>query len=163
MGFLLKENPGYSRTLPLDEPNLAIAEDLTVQGLAGHIALTRTSQGLYAQGRLHGQVELECGRCLTPVAQKVTSRFAEMFYYPPDETPEDGLPIPEDMNVDFAPLVREDMLLSVPIRVTCRPDCKGLCPTCGKNWNDGPCACPPEVGDSRFDVLKKLLDDSSTN
>lgn len=163
MGFLLKENPGYSRSLPLDEPNLAIAEDLNVQGLAGSITLTRTPQGLYVQGQLSGRMAMECDLCLTPVEQRVTSRFAEMYYYPPDETPDDGLPIPEDMNVDFAPVVREDMLLSVPLRVKCRPDCKGLCPTCGKNWNEGPCDCQTEEGDSRFSVLKKLLDDSSKN
>jgi uncharacterized protein len=80
-----------------------------------------------------------------------------MLYYPPDETPDDGLPIPEDMNVDFAPLVREDMLLSVPIRVTCRPDCKGLCPACGENRNETDCGHSNRESDSPFSVLKNLL------
>jgi uncharacterized protein len=46
----------------------------------------------------------------------------------------------------------------VPHFVECRPDCKGLCPRCGANLNDGPCTCPPET-DVRWDALKRLSDE----
>lgn len=140
---------------------LAIADDLTVNALRGSISLTRTPQGLFAQGRLKGNIPLECVRCLVPVQQSVTSKFSELYHFPPEKAPADGLVIPEDMNLDFSPVVREDMLLSVPIHVLCKPDCKGLCPTCGQNWNDGACEhmnTEPPV-DPRFAALRRLLDD----
>jgi len=57
-------------------------------------------------------------------------------------------------------LVREDMLLSIPIQALCRPGCKGLCPRCGRNWNDGPCDCRDEAVDPRLTVLTQLLQES---
>lgn len=157
MGFLLKEGPGYSRDIPLNEPVLEVADDLTVHDLAGTLALTRTPQGLYVVGRLKANLPSECSLCLTPLQQAVTSRFSELYHFPPEDAPEDGQVIPEDMNLDFSAVVREDMLLSVPIRQLCRPDCKGLCPNCGKNWNEGPCDCQIDEGDPRLAVLKDLL------
>jgi uncharacterized protein len=132
---------------------MAIADDLAVRELRGVLTLTRTPQGIYAQGRLRADTPAECVRCLAPFDQPVGSRFSEMFHYPPDKAPADGQAIPEHMNLDFAPIVREDMLLSLPMRLLCRPDCKGLCPTCGKNWNEGPCDCQPEAGDAPFSIL----------
>lgn len=158
VGFLLREQAGYSREIPIDEPEVAVADDLTVHALRGTISLTRTPQGLYAQGRLRAQAAAECVRCLTPFQHPVSSRFAEMYHYPPEKAPADGLVIPEHMNLDFAPLVREDMLLSLPMRQLCRPDCKGLCPQCGQNWNEGPCACEPDPADPRLSALKDLKD-----
>lgn len=158
VGFLLKEQAGYSRDIPIDEPTLALGDDLVVQQLRGTLGLTRTPQGIYAQGSLRALTQAECVLCLTPVEQTVSSRFGEMFHFPPEKAPAEALVIPEHMNVDFAPLVREDMLLSLPMRVLCRPDCKGLCPKCGQNWNEAPCQCEPETDDPRLSVLKDLRD-----
>lgn len=158
VGFLLREQAGYSREIAIDEPDVAVAEDLTVHALRGTITLTRTPQGLYAQGLLRARAPAECVRCLAPFQHPVASRFAEMFHYPPEKAPEDGLVIPEHMNLDFAPIVREDMLLSMPMRQLCRPDCKGLCPTCGQNWNEAPCACAPETANPRLSALNDLKD-----
>jgi uncharacterized protein len=140
----------------MDEPVLAIADDLTVQHLHGSVTLTRTPQGLYAQGSLRATAPAECVRCLTQFEQPVSSRFAEMYHYPPEKAPADAFVIPEHMNLDFSPIVREDMLLSMPMRLLCRPDCKGLCPKCGKNLNEGPCDCPPDDGNPRLSSLDQL-------
>lgn len=161
VGFLLKEGVGYSREITINEPRLEIAPDLTVEQFQGTLTLTRTPQGLYASGRLSGRVPDECSRCLMEIEQTVSSRFSELYHYPPETAPEDGHIIPDDMNLDFSKVVREDMLLSQPMQPLCRPDCRGLCPNCGKNWNDGPCQCPSDEGDPRLSVLKKLLDDNA--
>jgi len=50
--------------------------------------------------------------------------------------------------------VREQVLLSVPLKVVCREECKGLCPTCGKNRNAESCGCAPPLGDPRWSALK---------
>lgn len=157
VGFLLKEGVGYTRDIPFEEPTILLADDLTARELQGSVNFTRTPQGLYAQGQISGHITLDCTRCLTPVENTLKSRITELFYYPPDEAPEGILPIGDDLNVDLTPIVREDMLVAIPIRVLCRPDCKGLCPTCGKNWNDGPCDCKDDDRDPRFAVLTELL------
>lgn len=57
---------------------------------------------------------------------------------------------------DLAEIVREQILLSLPMKHLCRHDCAGLCQRCGKDLNEGPCGCAQEKGDARFAVLKKV-------
>jgi uncharacterized protein len=54
------------------------------------------------------------------------------------------------------------LLLSVPMQALCQPDCKGLCPTCGADWNEGPCDCPSEEVDPRWAGLADLLKEPPT-
>jgi uncharacterized protein len=73
----------------------------------------------------------------------VTVAEAEVGYYQGD-----GLVL-EDV-------LREQVLLAVPLKVVCREDCKGLCPTCGKNRNTEPCSCAATLGDPRWSALKEI-------
>lgn len=125
--------------------------------MGGRVTLTRTPQGLYAQGHLQASVSAECVRCLESVEQPLSSRLSDLYLYPPENAPEGALTIGDDVHLDLSPVVREDMLVSLPIRVLCRPDCKGLCSQCGKNWNEGPCDCQDEVLDPRLAGLADLL------
>jgi uncharacterized protein len=59
-------------------------------------------------------------------------------------------------HLDLEPLAREAVVLSLPLVPLCRPDCAGLCPTCGADRNAGPCACPPPDGDPRWSALDAL-------
>ena len=56
--------------------------------------------------------------------------------------------------------MREQIVLGLPLKPLCREDCRGRCPSCGKNRNTGPCGCPPaeEPGDPRLAPLRKLFD-----
>lgn len=63
----------------------------------------------------------------------------------------------EDCGVDVDDIVRTMFVLGMETKFLCQPDCKGLCPTCGKNLNDGPCNCKKEI-DPRMAVLEQLLD-----
>ena len=157
---MLKESIGQSRDFEFDEPGVEVAPDLTVTQLHGNLSLTRTPQGLYAQGHFQGLVHYECARCLTEFEQPLASRLAELFIYPPENAIESALTVSDDAHLDLTPVVREDMLLSMPMHALCRPSCKGLCPQCGQNWNDGPCDCSDERRDSRFEVLTQLLKES---
>ena len=56
----------------------------------------------------------------------------------------------EHGQLDLAPMVREEVLLGVPEAPLCRPDCPGLCPTCGADLQTGPCGCSTEVRDERW-------------
>ncbi len=156
VGFLLKEGIGYSREFQFDAVEAQMADDFSVGRLSGAVTLTRTPQGLYAQGRLEAHTREQCVLCLTEVDQIVTSQIAELYIYPPENAPADALTVGDDAHLDLAPLIREDMLVSKPIRILCRPDCKGLCPNCGQNWNDGPCNCQEDTTDPRWAALAKL-------
>ena len=62
------------------------------------------------------------------------------------------------MRFDLEGLATEDVLLYLPSKFLCREDCKGICPTCGKDLNDGPCGCKKEI-DPRLAALTQLLED----
>jgi uncharacterized protein len=82
---------------------------------------------------------MECVRCLVEFQQSLHAQFSELYAFNSRSASESGLIVPDDGNIDLAPLVREYMLLEVPIRPLCRPDCKGLCIICGSDLNTEPC------------------------
>jgi uncharacterized protein len=62
----------------------------------------------------------------------------------------------ENNGLDVEALMRDEIILAIDTKNLCKEDCKGRCPKCGKDLNEGPCDCKPEL-DSRFAVLAKLL------
>jgi uncharacterized protein len=62
----------------------------------------------------------------------------------------------EGEEVNLTPLIREQMLLALPTRPLCREDCRGLCPRCGANLNEGDCGCVIENADARLSVLRSI-------
>jgi uncharacterized protein len=158
VGFLLKESTGYRRKFEFDADDAQIADDLTVTGLRGAVTLTRTPQGLYAEGRLTAFVTADCVRCLDEFPQRLSANITELFVFPAEDAKPGDLVIPDDAVLDLAPLVREDMLLSAPMQAVCREDCKGLCPACGANRNVETCNCAEDNVDPRFAALRTLLE-----
>ncbi|HUP28016.1 MAG TPA: DUF177 domain-containing protein, partial [Chloroflexia bacterium] len=58
--------------------------------------------------------------------------------------------------MDLSEPVRQAILVALPMKPLCREDCKGLCPNCGANWNDGLCDCTPEQMDNHWVGLREL-------
>ena len=166
---LLQEPTGATRHYDLDDDHLDLGDGLEVRPVKGHVRLTRTQNGVLADVDAHGQVWLQCGRCLEDMQQALDFRFSEEYYQtvavntgaalPKPEDPEAFL-IDETHKLDLADAMREYALLEVPMLPLCRPDCKGLCPECGTNLNDETCDCQPDQADERLAVLKQLLDQS---
>ena len=102
----------------------------------------------------------ECVRCLDEANIEIHIGLDELYYYPPHIAPAGENWVGEDGMIDLAPLVRELSLLSLPIKVLCRPDCQGLCQECGANLNHGECGCAPDDIDPRFAILAALLKDA---
>lgn len=75
-----------------------------------------------------------------------------------DEEDEETYPLRGEM-LDLQPLVRDALLLELPLAPLCSEDCKGLCPNCGADLNDGPCSCDTRPADPRWSVLDSLKDD----
>jgi len=112
----------------------------------------------YWHGRLEGDVVIPCRRCLADATVHVKDESHVIFAEAGSEEAEDPdvYVLDERSNqLDLRPVVREQWLLNVPSYAVCREDCKGLCATCGKDLNEGPCDCP-ESRDSRWDALRKV-------
>jgi uncharacterized protein len=125
---------------------------------------------VHVRGHLSARLGLECGRCLEPFDSTLEQEL-ELFYlrHVPDQVEEeDEVELSDrDMVVayyrhdrlDLGEVVREQLLLAVPFKRVCSPDCKGLCPACGVNRNAVACACRiEEPEDPRLAPLRKLFD-----
>ena len=116
------------------------------------------------QGHISGTLEAACSRCLEQVRLPVERDF-DLPYRPMEEIArEEEVEVKDgELEVGFysgegvnlADVVREQVLLSFPMKVVCRPDCQGLCPVCGANRNLEDCACSLHDENSPFAFLKK--------
>lgn len=154
IGFLLNEGVGFSRDTEFDIPSLLLDDDLLLDHLRGTLHMSRNSRGILVQGTLEASYKGQCTRCLDETHVQLATPVEDLFVYPP--TPDAEFTIPETGILDLAPLIREEVIVQTPISVLCKPDCKGICLTCGKNLNEGPCDCNKDAIDSRLAVLKEL-------
>ncbi len=158
VGFIIHQSVGYHRDFSLDIPFIHLPPDLNLDSLSGTVRVTRTGQGLLVQVKMSARTACECVRCLTDFQQPLEIDFSELYAFRADAVTDSGLVVPEDGRINLTPLIREEMLLSIPISPICKPDCKGLCPICGENLNETTCNHEDEVIDPRLAVLKSLLD-----
>ena len=136
----------------LDFESVEAAENTDFSGLvenrAGALTLT---------AKLTADLHCVCARCLTAFSRRfdmdVTAFIAEELQ---DEELEDTYLL-EGNSVDLDEIARTAFVLNMEPQLLCREDCKGLCPKCGKNLNDGPCDCR-EDQDPRLAVLGQLLE-----
>lgn len=158
LGFIIHQQIGYSREFPLEIPRLSIDPDLSLSDLSGTARITRTPQGLLVQAKLGAKTLIECVRCLTEFPLRLETEFSELYAFNRRSVTDSGLILPEDGKINLTPLVREYMLLAVPIKPLCRKDCKGLCSECGENLNEVTCEHTVQKIDPRLETLKTLLD-----
>lgn len=99
-----------------------------------------------------------CDRCgeqrLVPERKVFTHKLAQTLI---DESNDDYIETP-DFTIELDEVVTTDILLSLPQKFLCRDDCKGLCPKCGCNLNNGECGCDKRQTDPRLEVLKQLME-----
>jgi uncharacterized protein len=103
-----------------------------------------------------------CDRCIEEFHRPISSAYAMMYIYDERDRgkyPDDELQIldPSTVAIDLTEDVRQIVLLSVPMKLLCKEDCKGLCPQCGTNWNVSSCTCQGERMDQRWHGLEGLL------
>ncbi|MBI4670573.1 MAG: DUF177 domain-containing protein [Chloroflexi bacterium] len=167
---LLKGHVGETRHYQLQDaiPDLDPAiKPLT--DLVGVVDLIHTNEGILVRANLRTTIELTCSRCLTEFAYPVHFQVDEEFHPTIDIVTGARLPQPEDADqatqidihhlLDLTEIVRQGLTLTLPMAPLCRNNCRGLCPNCGKNWNEGPCDCKTESLDPRLAALKNLLDE----
>lgn len=113
--------------------------------VSGRLSVAGTGR-YYFSGQFSGAAKGECRRCLVEVETPVHLESHLLFAEDPAESEDDPDVYPvsggkRGDEIDLRPALREQWLLEVPAFVLCRPDCKGLCLTCGANLNQGACSC----------------------
>jgi uncharacterized protein len=115
---------------------------------------------IVVRGSVRGVLRSECRRCLDPVRTEVHEDVT-LVYAPQDLLSDDEVdvrPIPvRARELDLGEAIREELMLDLDPFVLCDPECKGLCPRCGVNWNQQTCDCVDVELDPRWDVLRRAL------
>ena len=179
---LLKEPIGSTRRFSLDEPVVLkdeqeqdLLSDLNDDALGleqspratGTIRLLRTHQGLLVYMSLQVQMTAACSRCLEPCARLSVLDVEEECFAtvdpatgrnvrPPDES-EGVVHIDTHQMLDLNDVLRQYILTDQPLRVLCRPDCRGLCSECGTDLNTKKCSCDATGVDPRWGSLMGLI------
>ncbi|MBN1548247.1 MAG: DUF177 domain-containing protein [Syntrophaceae bacterium] len=124
----------------------------------------KVRDSVFIDGSLDTVIETDCSLCLDKARLPVKSRFHYVFVPRRGAADEEKELTAEDMDVeyyqeetiDLDPIILEQIVLQIPMRVVCREKCRGLCPQCGANLNKTNCNCSSKIVDERFSVLKDL-------
>ena len=154
---LLKAPIGAQVDFAVEERQCSLKGDLTVFFVHGQVRLIQTGRRIMARGNLETEIAAECVRCLEPFKLPLRIRFEELLTFFPANPDDKTYHIGEDGYLNLGPILHEQVLLTTPIQVLCRPDCRGLCSQCGQNLNEGTCLCSASTDDPRLATLKTLL------
>lgn len=137
----------------------------------GKLIASSTGRVLLLEGAVDTEAELVCFRCGGTYRQPIHAEFQEDFVVQPpvpggqalliekdEEEPDLQLFFPGTLDLNLDELLRQSILLALPLKPLCRDDCQGLCPHCGHNLNDGRCACEPTGENPRMAALQQLLE-----
>ena len=145
------------------DPELKQHGNLQAEGLAELLSST------LGEIRIHGHLRVtmgsSCDRCLESASVLIDSHF-DLSYRPAEmaitgdevelDEGEAEMGFYEGDGLELADVLREFVLLQVPMQIVCRQDCKGICPVCGGNRNIAACECRLPTADDRWAALKNL-------
>ncbi len=141
-------------------------QELTIPRTGGDVkALVDVEGTLSYDGRaaytleaeVRAVLSLNCDLCLKPFKSEITFTVNEVFCN--EINPEEEFWDFSDKTIDLKPAVVADILLNMPMRAVCSDDCKGLCPKCGHNLNEGDCSCDKVQRNPQFEKLLTLFKD----
>ncbi len=137
--------------------------------LSGEIHLEKHGGAVLIRGRLAGELMLACGRCLATFGWPLSAEFDLLLEQgTPTASGEEVELSAADLDVDYLTgeeidleaVIKEQVLLALPLQAVCREECAGLCPACGANLNEEHCTCAGVDSQSPFAVLKRLQEKS---
>ncbi len=126
------------------------------------VELDKETRQIFLKARVAASGLFVCDRCLDQFTQKIASQFSLFYVFSELDSgkfPADDVRVisPDTMYIDITDDTRQSILLTVPLKLLCREDCKGLCPHCGMNWNLKSCDCHQgDEIDTRWERLKKI-------
>jgi uncharacterized protein len=128
--------------------------------------ISKSNREFRLVGRLQATLELACGRCVEPFTIAVDEPFDVMYLPHTANTGEGEVQIEEDDMetafyhdevIDLGQMMREQFYLALPMKPLCSEACRGLCPECGTNLNQGTCHCVRTRVDPRLEGLRALV------
>jgi uncharacterized protein len=127
--------------------------------VALELRLESVVDGVLVTGTAATSVAGECARCLEPFAADVVADLQELYAYPEVEPvgPADDLARLVDDRIDLEPLLRDALVLALPLTPLCAEDCRGLCPGCGERWDHLPADHGHAPPDPRWAALAELF------
>lgn len=154
------KNPGqsYPVSAAIELPAMDVLDEtICFDGIRIEGELIGAGESVRVDGTITAEVRAHCAKCLTPVKQGIEASVSEIFAKEmnpddPDQYPLDGYA------VELTDLVRDALLLELPMRFLCGEGCKGLCPSCGQDLNKQRCTCQ-EGEHGPFSALSGLLKD----
>lgn len=144
----------------LDEEHARLTKPPEISGRA-----SRKEHEVRLRGKITASAEVDCDRCLKSVAVPIETEFDVKYIPAVDyraseaaELQEEDLSVSffEGETIDLDDLIREQVLLALPVRALCGDDCEGLCPTCGADRNIDSCDCDSREIDPRWEGLKAV-------
>lgn len=160
---LLQESIGSTRKYQVDE--VVTGDTGNDYRVSGECQLLRTQRSILVKCRMNTDTTLTCSRCLVDFPQPLGFKFEEEYLPTIDVNTGTPLDMPDEAGVftidehhtlDLKEAIRQYAQLVVPMKPLCHEECSGLCQKCGKNLNEGPCACPTEEMDPRWAKLTQL-------
>lgn len=146
-----------------------LGEEINIkEPFSGYFKLKKLGIEIKLEGFLKGVVVLECDRCLSDYEFPIEHEFkisilprASLNLEEEKELSEEEMEVSfyDNSWISFYELLKEEILLSLPYKNLCKPDCKGLCPICGTNLNKELCNCKGYKKESPFAVLKEFFSD----
>ncbi len=161
---LIQDGIGATRRYELD--GILESEERAPEAVTGNVEFLRTNVGVLVRAKLRLVEPDICSRCLNPLEETLPIEFEEEFFptvdvqsgRPTDEaSDEDAFSIDEHHMLDLTEAIRQYRESSAVLQPLCRPDCLGLCHSCGHDLNTGPCDCAAVPTDNRWAALTGLL------
>ena len=127
------------------------------------LEVEKTHREIFLRAKARTEGSFTCDRCLDGFQRLVEASYELVYLLAGQEQIHGGEKdlevqvLSHDTNIlDIGDDARQFLLLKLPIKILCKDDCAGLCPSCGTNLNHGTCTCTVEATDPRWDALKKL-------
>ena len=154
---------GFAEEVPSGPGELELVAPLEAKGSAE--LLPHTDGEVRVQGRYRAEVATQCDRCLGRARFSLDQPF-DLFYRPMSfiareeeveiDEGEAEIGFYEGGGIELEDILREQVLLALPMQRICSDECKGICPVCGRNRNEAECQCRVDNSDDRWAALRKL-------
>ncbi|KKL68537.1 hypothetical protein LCGC14_2123990 [marine sediment metagenome] len=157
----LRQPVGTEFSLELRQRTLFLDDEVALSDVQGRACLLRTDRGLLVSVHARALIGGTCSRCLSSLQSPIEIDLEEEFIPVVDPVSgvhitaaeaEDSFVIDAGLMLNLGEALRQYALISSPSKPLCRPECAGICPTCGTNLNERRCTCPPQI-DMRWQAL----------
>jgi len=143
----------------------SLQQDTPLHATGAAQLLPHTEGEIRIQGKYSVRMGSVCDRCLGAAVFPIDAGF-DLFYRPVSVIARDEeveidegeaeIGFYENGGIELEDIIRDQVLLALPMQRVCSESCKGICPGCGKNRNEHACGCAPGGGDARWSALRDL-------